>query len=152
MQEGTSQGRAQPRKISPVVAGLGAAFVGVGITLLLTMSGPSPVALSDQAASTTQQCQMIQRKLLVSTTMGSGTVRLREGSYLSPPITLSTQPQAVVFPLLRPQNAPVTEVITIEGNATDVVLTSPVTAFRRVFDNVTGVSAFQANWMPMKTC
>ena len=65
---------------------------------------------------------------------------------------LSAQRQAVVFPLLRPQDAPATEVITIEGNATDVVLTSPVTAFRRVFDNVTGVVAFQANWMPIKSC
>ena len=152
MQERTSQGRAQPRKISPVVAGLGAAFVGVGITLLLTMSGPSPVALSDQAASTTQQCQMIQRKLLVSTTMGSGTVRLREGSYLSPPIALTGQPQGVVFPLPRPETIPLEEVITIEGNANDVVVTSEVSPYREVFATVTGVLAFKVIWKPMKGC
>jgi hypothetical protein len=144
----------QPPKRSALVAGLGAAFVASGISFAIMMSSASPVAAPAQAmaATASSQCQMVQRQFLVSTTAGSGTVRLREGSYLSPPITLSTRPQAVVFPLLRPQDAPVTEVITIEGNATDVVLTSPVTAFRRVFDNVTGVSAFPANWMPIKTC
>jgi hypothetical protein len=152
MPEGTSQGRAQPRKISPVVAGLGAAFVGVGVTLVLMMSGPSPVAVSDQAASGTQQCLMIQRKLLVSTTMGSGTVRLREGSYLSPPIALTNKPQGVVFPLPRPETTPLEEVITIEGNANDVVITSEVSPYREVFATVTGVLAFKVIWKPMKGC
>jgi hypothetical protein len=77
---------------------------------------------------------------------------LHEGSYLSPPITLSTQPQNVVFPLDRSQVSPAVEVITIEGNATDVVLTSPVTSWRRVFNSVSGVSAFEASWMPLKGC
>jgi hypothetical protein len=153
MYQTASQGQAQqPPKRSALVAGLGAAFVASGISFAIMMNSASPVAAPATAATASSQCQMVQRQFLVSTTAGSGTVRLREGSYLSPPITLSARPQPVVFPLLRPQDAPVTEVITIEGNATDVVLTSPVTAFRRVFDNVTGVSAFQANWMPMKTC
>src|SRR5258708_6658011 len=33
-----------------------------------------------------------------------------------------------------------------------VVMTSPVTAWRKVFDNVNGVVAFQGNWMPLKGC
>ena len=95
---------------------------------------------------------MLRREILLATTSGSGTVRLREGNYLSPPITLSAKPQSVVFPLPRPQTAPAEEVITIEGNATDIVMTSPVTPWRKVFESVTGVSAFNVSWMPMKTC
>jgi hypothetical protein len=153
MQETASRGQARKqRMISPAVAGLGAALVASAVTLVIMTSGPSPVAVSDQAAATaTTQCQMVPRKLLVSTTTGSGTVRLRAGSYLSPPIALSTRPQAVVFPLPRPETTPVDEVISIKGNANDVVITSDVTDLRRVFD-VVGVSAFNVTWKPMKTC
>jgi hypothetical protein len=148
MREGTSQGQ---RKISPVVAGLGAAFVGVGVTLAVIMSSPSPVAVSDQAASSSKECQMIQRKLLVSSTTG-GTVRLREGSYLSPPIVLTDKAQGVVFPLPRPETTPLQEVIAIEGNANGVVITSEVSEYRQVFPTVTGVLAFSVIWKPMKGC
>ena len=152
MQETVSQQQAQrQRKLSPVIAGLGAALVASLVTAVIVTSRPSPVAVSDQAATATTQCQMAPRKLLVSTTTGSGTVRLRAGSYLSPPITLSTRPQAVVFPLPRPEITPVEEVISIEGNANDVVITSEVTDLRRVFD-VVGASAFNVTWKPMKTC
>jgi hypothetical protein len=152
MQEPASQAQTQKqRRISPVVAGLGTALVASAVTLVIMMSSPSPVAVSDQAPTATTQCQMVPRKLLVSTTTGSGTVRLRAGSYLSPPIVLSTRPQAVVFPLPRPETTPVEEVISIEGNANDVVITSDVTALRRVFD-VVGVSAFNLTCKPMKTC
>jgi hypothetical protein len=152
MQEAASQGRAQG-KISPIVAGLGAAFVAGAITLTIMMSGSSPVAVSGQSATaSSDQCQMIHRKLLVSTTTGSGTIRLRAGSYLSPPIALGTGAQGVVFPLPRPQNTPVEEVITIEGNASDVVITSEVSEYRRVIPSVIGVSAFPVSWKPMKGC
>jgi hypothetical protein len=149
MQQTASQGKA---KSTALVAGLGAAFVASAITLTM-MSNPSP-AVPDQAATTTAtpQCKVVQREFLVSTTAGSGTVRLREGNYLSPPITLSTQRQSVVFPVPRPETTPEEKVITIEGNATDVVLTSPVTDWKHEFPNVTGVVAFTANWMPMKRC
>lgn len=139
----------QQRKLSPVVAGLGAAVIAMGVTLAMTMnSGTS--AQEDQAAGT-QQCQLMARKLLVSTTTGGGTVRLRGGSYLSSPITLSSTPQSVVFPLARPDTTPVEEVITIEGNAHDVVITSVVTNFRRVYD-VNGVTAFNVTWKPVRSC
>ena len=151
MQESASQGRARGR-ISPVVAGLGAAFVAGAGTLVLMMSSPAPVAVSDQSATGSNQCQMIHRKLLVSTTTGSGTVRLRAGSYLSPPLALSAHPQGVVFPLPRPQTTPVEEVITVEGNASDVVITSEVSEYRKIIPSVTGVSAFSVNWKPMKGC
>jgi hypothetical protein len=155
MQETASQGQGQsqlqPRR-SPMITGVGAALVASAITVVIMMSSsPAPVVVQDQAANATTQCRMMPRKLLVSTTTGSGTVRLREGSYLSPPIKLSTQPQAVVFPLPRPETTPVEEVIAIEGNATDVVITSDVTALRKVYD-VVGALAFNVTWKPMKTC
>jgi hypothetical protein len=151
MQETASQGRAQGR-ISPIVAGLGAAFVAGAVSLVIMTSSPSPVTVSDQVATGSNQCQLIMRKLLVSTTTGSGTVRLRKGSYLSPPIALGTRPQGVVFPERRPETTPVEEVITIEGNANDVVITSEVSEYRRIFESVSGVSAFSVSWKPMKGC
>ena len=152
MQTATSQGHFQQQtRRSPVVAGVGAAPVASTLTLVLMMSSPAPVAAPDQAATSTAQCQMVPRKLLVSTTTGSGTVRLRAGSYLSPPITLSSRPQRVVFPLPRPTVTGVEEVIAIEGNASDVVISSELTNFRKVFD-VVGASAFNITWLPMKTC
>ena|ERR1700677_4188080 len=150
--QGQAQGqRQQQRKFSPVVAGLGAAVVASAVSLVIMMNKPAPVAVVDQAVTSTNQCQIFHRELLVSTTTGSGTVRLREGNYLSSPITLSTQPQAVVFPLPRPETTPVEEVIAIEGNANDVVITSPLTGSRNVY-NVIGAAAFSVTWKPMKGC
>jgi hypothetical protein len=146
--QGQSQGQ---RKVSLVVAGLGAAVVACAVTVVIMMSNSAPIAAPDQATTSSNQCQMFQRKLLVSSTTGRGTVRLREGNYLSPPIKLSAQAQAVVFPLPRPETTPVEEVITIEGNASDVVITSDLTALRKVF-NVVGASAFSVTWKPMKGC
>ena len=141
----------QQRKLSPVVAGLGAAVIAMGITLAMTMNNDATSAQDQAAATSTKQCQLMARKLLVSTTTGGGTVRVRGGSYLSPPIKLSTTPQGVVFPLARPDTTPVEEVLTIEGNANDVVITSEVTNLRRVFD-VQGVTAFNITWKPVKNC
>ena len=57
----------------------------------------------------------------------------------------------MVFPLPRPDTIPVEEVLTLEGNANDVVITSEVTNLRRVFD-VQGVTAFNITWKPVKGC
>jgi hypothetical protein len=152
MQEGASQGRSQQRgKRSPVVLGIGAAVVASAVTLVIMMSNPSPMATPEQAASSTKQCQMIPRKLLVSTTQRGGTVRFRASGWLSQPFTLTTQPQPVVFPLMRPDTTPVEEVISVEGNATDVVITSDVTDLHKVFD-VAGVYTYTLTWAPRKSC
>ncbi|MGO8908095.1 MAG: hypothetical protein ACLQDM_02015 [Bradyrhizobium sp.] len=157
MQTAASHGHFQQQTIqrkpthSPVIAGVGAALVACALTLVLMTSSPAPVAAPDQAATSTAKCQMVPRKLLVSTTTGSGTVRLRAGGYLSPPIALSARPQAVVFPLPRPELTPVEEVIAVEGNANDVVISSDLTNFRKTLD-VTGAAAFAVKWQPMKTC
>lgn len=147
-----AQGQASGKRPA-LIAGLGAALVAVVITLVLSMSGgSSPVATSDGASATqTNQCSMIQRKLYVATTTGSGTVRLRDGNYLSPLITLSAQRQPVVFPQPRPGENPLDDVITIEGNSSDVVITSDFNPNPRVF-NVAGLTAFAVTWKPMKGC
>lgn len=154
MQNTASMGQVQKgRNISPAIAGLGAAAIAAAITIIMTLGSPPPLATQDQAASAVaaDQCQMISRKLMVSTTSGSGTVRLREGNYLSPPITLSGVPQSVVFPLPRPDTTPVEEVLTIEGHANDVVITSDVTGLRKVY-NVNGIQVFNVIWRPLKSC
>jgi hypothetical protein len=112
----------------------------------MAMINPSPAAVSELASSVATAPQ------LVSTAAGGGTVRLREGSYVSEPITLSGQPQTVTFPLPRPDVISAPEVVTIEGDAADVVLTSPVTSWRKAFQIVHGVTAVEANWLPVKTC
>ncbi len=153
MQHAASIGQSAPtRKLSPAVAGLAAAAIASAITLVMVMSNAAPQTSSEPAASTTaNQCQQVARKLMVATTSGGGVVRLREGNYLSAPITLSATPQSVVFPLPRPQAGRVTEVLTVEGNANDVIITSDLTGFRKVL-NVSGVSAFSLTWAPLKTC
>jgi hypothetical protein len=153
-QSGRTQGNAQPgKKRSALVAGAGAAIVASAIVLIMTMSGQSPTPATDIAASeNAPQCKNVLRQLVVSTNGGSGTVRLREGSYLSAPITLGTTPQTVTFPIPRSETVSPSEVIVIEGDATNVVLTSPVTSWHKEFDSVHGASAFETRWSPSKKC
>jgi hypothetical protein len=149
MQHAALQGQVQQKR-SPVVVGIGAAAVASAVTLVMMMGNPSPAA-PDQAASSIKQCQMIQRRLLVSTTKGSGTVRFRASGYLSPPFTLTSQPQLVIFPLMRPDTTPVEEIMSVEGSANDVVITSEVTDLHKVFD-VAGAYTYTVTWAPRKSC
>lgn len=152
MQDAASQGQAQgQRKLSPVVAGVGAAMIASAVTVVLMLSHPATVATTDQSASSAKTCPAMQRRLVVSTSHGGGTIRFRAGGYLSPPFTLTTQPQVVVFPLPRPDTTPVQESISVEGNATDVVITSEVTDLHQVFD-VAGSYAYAVKWAPKKGC
>jgi hypothetical protein len=138
---------------APLVAGLGAALVASFVTVALMTSNGAPVAAPQPAAiaTATTQCQVIQRKLLVSTETGGGTVRLRAGGYLSPPITLSKTPQEVVFPEPRLATGFAEQVITVEGNASNVVMVSALTGRRWEVD-VTGLAAIDMRWLPMKPC
>jgi hypothetical protein len=61
--------------------------------------------------------------MLAATTGGGGTIRLREGDCISPPIVLGPPAQLVNFLLPRPGITPAEDVVVIEGNATDVVRT-----------------------------
>jgi hypothetical protein len=146
------QGQGQ-RKLSPALAGIGAAVIAAAITVVVMMSsGPAPQTVSQQAASTPKECQLIQRRLLVSTQSGSGTVRFRASGWESPPFKITKEPQVIVFPLPRSDSMPAPEDITIEGNATNIVLTSEITEYRQVFDRVDGSLTFHVAWKPMKGC
>src|SRR5271163_4039424 len=130
-----AQGR---RKFSPALAGVGATAIAAAITVVLMTTGPTSQTTAQQTAATSKECQLIQRRLLVSTQTGGGTVRFRASGYLSPPFNITTEPQVIVFPLPRSDTALAPEDITIEGNATDIVLTSEVTEYRQVFNRVDG--------------
>lgn len=153
MQIAASQGHFQQQSRRPcaLVAGVSAALIASALTAVLTVNSTAPVSAPDQATTTAAQCQMIPRKLLVSTTTGGGTVRLRADGYLSAPIQLSATPQEVVFPAARPTAGFVEEVITVEGKASNVVISSSLTNLRKELD-VAGVAAFNLRWLPMKTC
>ena len=152
MQDAASQGEAQGRrKLSPAVAGIGAAVIAACVTLVVMMSNPGTTTSTDQAASNAKTCPAIQRRLLVSTTHGGGTIQFRASGWVSQPFTLTTTPQVVIFPLLRSETIPVAEAITVEGNATDVVITSEVTDLHKVFD-VKGTYPYPASWAPKKGC
>jgi hypothetical protein len=149
--KGQSQGQ---RKVSPMIAGVGAAVIAVGITVAVMMSGASTTSTtSEQAAiKDAKQCQLIQRRLLIATNHGGGTVRFRASGWLSPPFTLTKEPQVVVFPLLRPDTDPVAETIMIEGNATDLEISSEVVVNQvRAFD-VPGSYRYDVTWVPRKGC
>ena len=150
--QGQAQGQAQGRrKLSPIVAGAGAAMIAVAVTVVVMMSRPATIATTEQVATNAQQCPAMQRRLLVSTTHSGGTIQFRAGGYLSPPFTLADHPQVVAFPLPRPETVPLQEIISIEGNATDVVITSELTDLHKVFD-VLGTYPYAVTWAPRKGC
>lgn len=145
------QGQGQ-RKLSPAIAGIGAAVIAAALTVVIMTSGPTPQTTSQQTASTSKECQFVQRRLLVSTENGSGNVRFRASGWVSPPFAITREPQVIVFPLPRSDTALAPEDITIEGNATDIVLTSEITEYRQVFNRVDGSLSFHVDWKPMKGC
>src|SRR6516164_11745978 len=101
MQHTASLGHTQQsRKSSTIVAGVGAAMVATAVTFaMLSSSSSAPVATTPTTEAPAKECRNVPPLMLyVATTNGGGTVRFREGSYLSPPITLSTEPQPVIFP------------------------------------------------------
>jgi hypothetical protein len=122
----------QTRKKSVLVAGLGGAFVAAGITAAMLA------------------CQQREPRMqLVSTANGGGgTVRFRAGDYLSPPITLGSSPQPVVFPKLRPEKGLVNETIIVEGDATNLLL-GPVGS-QVVIPRVQGTYSYLMTWAPKK--
>lgn len=147
---GSDQSQGQGKR-SPLVVGLAASVFAAAVTaIVLISSGPSPDVATDAAGN--RQCPLAPRKLMLATETGSGAIRMRAGSYVSPPITLTKEPQAVVFPLPRPDTTPVEEVIMIEGTATNLVLSSDLTNFRRVIDTIIGASPLNVTWAPLRKC
>ena len=140
----------QTGKKSILVAGLGAAFVSAFITAAMLASNPSPPASPVQTAEpAAKACQRESLMQFVSTENGGGgTIRLREGDYLSPPIKLGSSPQAVVFPKFRPETAPLKETIIVEGDATNLVLGPE--GDHVVIPRVQGTYSYTMTWSPRK--
>ena len=126
-------------------------MIAAAITVAVMTSGPTNVSQSNQSASNVKQCALMQRRLLVSSDHGSGTVRFRASGWLSPPFTITKEPQVIVFPLPRPDEAPLTEMVSVEGSATDVVVTSEVTNLHLEFD-LSGAHNISLTWAPKKNC
>ena len=100
------------RKRPALIAGLGAAAVASVVTVVMLSSTPSSTttATTDQPA---KACKGVPLMVTAYTEKGGGTVRFRDGDWLSPPITLTNEPQPVVFPRAGSQTEVITEVITI---------------------------------------
>jgi hypothetical protein len=148
----TTLTNSQSSRKSTLVMGLGAAFVAAVMTMAMTSNNSSSPAAAPTQASNTTQCQNLQRTLLISTNTGGGTVRFRASGYLSPPYTLTSTPQVVSFPLMRPVGTEVNEEMTIEGNATNLVMSSPLTTAQNVYPVINGALRVQKNWIPATTC
>src|SRR6516225_1227991 len=139
---------------SALVAGLGAAFVAS--ILMVTMSprkpqpAPAPVAQA-QTQAPEKSCQKVPLVWFVSSTVpDGGTVRLREGNYVTPAIKLTTQPQAVVFPGMRGE-ATFKEPIIVNGDASNLVVENITRNFRHVYQ-LNGTTTIDATWVPLTTC
>jgi hypothetical protein len=141
-------------KKSMLVMGLSAACVATVMTVAMMGSNSSSPAAAPTQAQTANpaQCQNLARALLVSTTNGSGTVRFRASGYVSPTFTITTEPQLVTFPLMRPAGGAVDEVMTMEGNATDLIISSPLVSARNVYPVLNGSITVTRHWAPATTC
>jgi hypothetical protein len=165
MPEGAQQGQAkQQRKSSPIIAGVGAALVASAVTVTLMMSNTSPVAVTTPSASTSTECQPPQlpdRTVFFSITEGtnlisrrrveSATVLIRAGDYVSGPIVLTHEPQALVLPLPPPG---VEQEITIEGTTQDIVMNwggHPMVSSSNIEGGV-GHALFTRRLAPRKRC
>jgi hypothetical protein len=153
MRQPDSLAQAEARKKATAFAGLGAAVVASMMTVaLLSGQAAAPSAPAQAAAAPKNECSSLPLMVMVSTETGGGTVRFREGDYLSPPITLSRTPQNVYFPRPRPEAGQMQEAITIEGEATNLVMVSPVTHARHVYPTISGSLSFTATWYAFKVC
>jgi hypothetical protein len=139
------------RKRSVLIAGLGAACVASVLTVAM-LTGTPPPATTTATDPPAKACKSMPPLMLAVSSEKGGTVRFREGDWLSPPITLTKEPQPVVFPRPRSQTEEIKEVITIEGQATDIVTVFPLTGTRDVYPAVNGVLSTTLTWLPFDPC
>jgi hypothetical protein len=145
--------KAQAQKKATVFASLGAAVVASMMTVaMLSGHAATPSAPAQAAAAPKNACTSLPLMITVSTETGGGNVRFREGDYLSPPITLSRTPQTVYFPRPRPEVGQIQEPITMEGDATNLVMVSPVTHARHVYPKISGSLTYMSTWYAFKVC
>ena len=78
-------------------------------------------------------------------------MRFRASGYVSPTFTVTAEPQLVTFPLMRPVGTAVDEVMTMEGTATDLVISSPLVSARNVYPVLNGSLTVARHWAPATT-
>lgn len=110
---------------------------------------PAPPVSAVAPAPPPKQCDQPQRKFYVS---GNGTIRIHDGADVSAPVVLDVYPQEVIFPLARPAAGASEETITVEGNASAVVMTSDLPSFRQTFYRLRGATSFIAHWVSLRNC
>jgi hypothetical protein len=140
------------RKRSALVAGLAAACVASAVTFTMLASHPSPTTTPATEASAKACPSMPPLVMYVFTETGGGTVRFREGDWVSQPITLTQEWQTVEFPGVRSQTEVLRQVGTIEGDATNIVTVGALSGHRFVFPEVHGVKPAYFNWRPYQAC
>jgi hypothetical protein len=148
---GTAQGS---RKRSALVAAVAAACVASAVTFTMLTSHPSPTpATTTTTEAAAKACPTMPPLVMyVFTETGGGTVRFRVGEWVSAPITLTSQRQAVTFPGIRSQTEVIHQAGTVEGQATNVVTIGALTGHRFVIPEVNGVRPQRFNWEPYKGC
>jgi hypothetical protein len=140
------------RKRSALVAGLAAACVASVLTFTMLASQPSPTTMPATEAAAKACPSMPPLVMYVFTETGGGTVRFRVGEWVSQPITLTSEWQAVTFPGTRSQTEVLRQVGTIEGEATNIVTVGALSGHRFVFPDVHGVGPAHFNWRPFNGC
>ncbi|HJZ20080.1 MAG TPA: hypothetical protein VJ226_03935, partial [Bradyrhizobium sp.] len=108
---------------------------------------PVPPVAAVAPAPPPKQCDQPQRKFYVS---GNGTIRIHDGTDVSAPVVLDVYPREVIFPLARPAAGASEETITVEGNASAVVMTTDLPSFRRTFYHLKGATSFIAHWVSLR--
>jgi hypothetical protein len=106
MQDPFSWGTAQAsRKRSALVAAVAAACIASAVTFTMLTSHPSPTpATTTTTEAAAKACPTMPPLVMyVFTETGGGTVRFRVGEWVSAPIKLTSERQAVTFPGIRSQ-------------------------------------------------
>jgi len=142
------------RKRNVIVAGLGAAFVA---SLLTIHNGAEQTSAGGHAGSAGGRGREKLPEgfaglagLIPCAGRRYGTAPGR-GGYVSPPVKLTTQPQAVVLPKMRGDVA-FEEPIVVQGDAQAVVMENLTHNFRRVYQLNDGTATIMTTWVPLTTC
>lgn len=106
---------------------------------------------AQQARSDPQSCRYPMGYLLLSTpgNPAGGTVRVRTSKYQSPSFQITDQPQRIAIPIPVPPETGGLDVMTVEGNATGLV----VSLYPPAEMNLTGgPQTINVWWTPRKAC
>ena len=134
---------------TPPAQSTGSALAVVEAGELTPAIGSLDARAGKQAAEDARACRVPLAKITITGAPGaSGTIRVRSGSYVSPPITLADAPQHVAVPFPAPY-ASGKGVLAVEGkiNAASIYLTP---GWR--LPSLDGTAQINVWWTPKKAC